>query len=404
LTRRAPLILRNRNVFLIWFGQALSQGGVRMYQIALAWWIVSSGGGGKEVGLFMVASALPALLFVKVIGRVVDRNPSRRVLVGCDLAAVLITASVAAAFHAGRLSFAGACVMGFLLALAQAFFDPALNKAVAAAAAPEDLEAAVAFQTSTQSLASFAGAMAGALLIDRIGIFGVILINAASYLVSAGANALLRLPARAAASGRGEEVDFSVWAALEETPWIKKVLVGFGCVNFFLTPILVVLPLYVKLSLGGGASLLGALEAAIWLGILAGTFGSGKLSSGGTVKGVLSLGAACMLVLGLCLLLPGLIVHRGVFLAALFGAGCALGVNNVKFVTLFQEHVRAELKGRFFALMQALLSFTFPAAFFLFGLLAELVAPPKVCLVQALGVLALSAYFLSLSKSTEAAP
>ena len=403
LNARVPLILRNRNVFLIWAGQALSQSGVRMYQIALAWWIVSTGGGGKEVGLFMVAGALPSLLFVKVIGRVVDRSPSRRVLVACDLLAVLITALAAAAFGAGRLSFAGACGLGFLLALAQAFFDPALNKAVALAAPPEDLEAAVAFQTSTQSLASFAGAMAGALLIDRIGIFGVILINSASYLVSAGANALLRLPAPQAGPGPAEEGDFSVWDALEETPWIKKVLLGFGCVIFFLTPILVVLPLYVKLTLGGSASLLGSLEAAIWLGILAGTFGSGRIPTGGTVRSVLSLGAACMLVLGVCLLLPGLIVHRGLFMAALFGAGCALGVNNVKFVTLFQEHVRAELKGRFFALMQALLSFTFPAAFFLFGLLAELMAPPQVCLIQALGVLALAAYFLYLSKSTEAA-
>ncbi|MBI5240759.1 MAG: MFS transporter [Elusimicrobia bacterium] len=403
LTPRAPLLLRNRNILLIWAGQALSQGGTRMYQIALAWWIVTTGGGGKEVGLFMVASALPALLFVKLIGKVVDRRPSRSVLIACDLAAFLITAAVAAAFHAGRLGLAGACAMGFLLALAQAFFDPALNKAVASAAAPEDLEAAVAFQSSTQSLASFAGAMAGALLIDRVGIFGVIVLNALSFLVSAGANALLDLPA-AAAAGAEEGDGFSVWAALRETPWIKKVLLGFGCVNFFLTPILVVLPLYVKISLRGSASLLGALEVAIWLGILAGTFGSDRLPARGGVKGVLGLGAACMLALGLCLLLPGLIVNRALFLAALFGAGCALGVNNVKFVTLFQERVRPELKGRFFALMQALLSFTFPAAFFLFGLLAELLAPPQVCLVQALGVLALAAYFLSLSKSTEAAP
>jgi hypothetical protein len=66
--------------------------------------------------------------------------------------------------------------------------------------------------------------------------------------------------------------------------------------------------------------------------------------------------------------------------------------------------VQPELKGRFFALMQALLSFTFPAAFFLFGLLAEVMTPPRVCLIQALGVLAISGYFLRLSQTMEVGP
>ncbi|GEM_PF-714078 len=434
---RTPLILRNRNMFLIWSGQALSQMGTRMYQIALAWWIVTTGGGGKEVGLFMVAGALPALAFVKVIGKTVDRHRSRGVLIACDLCAFATTAVVVLLFRAERLGFAGACVAGFFLALAQAFFDPALSKAVAEAAAPEDLEAAVAFQSSTQSLASFAGAMAGALLIDRIGILGVIILNALSFLVSAGANGLLDIPpavraATPAAAPAGHPIPqapdssagaASAWETLRQTPWLKKVLIGFGCVNFFLTPILVVLPLYVKITLGGTATWLGCLEAAIWLGILAGTFASRWVptgavrkeirpdgacgtsdTAGGTVPGVLRLGAACMLLLGVALVLPGVFVHGGLFGAALFCAGCAVGVNNVKFITLFQERVRPELKGRFFALMQALLSFTFPAAFFLFGLLAEIVAPPKVCLIQAFGVLALSGYFLRLSQTTEVRP
>ena len=400
LTQRAPLILRNRNMFLIWSGQVLSQIGTRMYQIALAWWIVSTGGGGKEVGLFMVAGALPALLFVKIIGRVVDHRRSRSVLIACDLGAFAVTFLVVLLFRAERLGLAGACVAGFCLALAQAFFDPALSKAVAEAAAAEDLEAAVAFQSSTQSLASFTGAMAGALLIDRIGILGVIVLNALSFLVSAGANLCLDLRSAPRPCAKPDEDTPSVWAALGDTPWLKKVLLGFGCVNFFLTPILVVLPLYVKISLGGTATWLGVLEAAIWLGILAGTFGSKRFSTD-SVPGVLRLGAACMLLLGASLILPGVFVHAGIFFVALFCAGCCVGVNNVKFVTLFQERVRPELKGRFFALMQALLSFTFPAAFFIFGLLAEIMAPPKVCLIQAFGVLALSGYFLRLSQTTE---
>lgn len=396
---RRPLLLRNRDMLLIWTGQSLSQAGTRIYQISLAWWIVSQGGGGREVGLFMAAGALPALILLGAVGRVVDRCSSRRVLVLCDLAAFLVSACAALAFHLGALGFLGACLAGLLLAAAQAFFDPALNKAVSEAVEAEDMEQAVSLQSSTQSLASFGGAVAGALLIDRLGILGCMLLNTLSFGVSAWANALLRLPGAASGprspAGEGGGL-LAGWDALEETPWLRKVLLGFGCVNFFLTPILVVLPLYAKGTLGGGASLLGWLEAAVWIGILAGTFASRYIPGGGnTVR----LGGFCMLAMAASLALPGLVVDEFLFSAALFCAGCALGVNNVKFVTLFQKRVSAGSKGSFFALMQALLTFTFPAAFLLFGLLAERLSPPGVCLVQAAGIAALSLFFFRLSRS-----
>jgi hypothetical protein len=166
-----------------------------------------------------------------------------------------------------------------------------------------------------------------------------------------------------------------------------------------MTPILVILPLYVKISLNGGASLLGALEASLWLGLLFGTLGSKFIPVGGNT---LRLGSACLLIMGVSLLTPGLIVATAPFLALLFVAGASLGINNVKFLALFQDSIAPEFKGRFFALMQALLSFTFPAAFFLFGLLADLMSPPMVCLIQGLGILGVCAYFLHLSGSAAA--
>ena len=60
--------------------------------------------------------------------------------------------------------------------------------------------------------------------------------------------------------------------------------------------------------------------------------------------------------------------------------------------------VAPEIKGRFFALMQALIGFTFPIAYFAFGALTDYIPPPKVCLLQGAGVVVLSLYFLRLAK------
>lgn len=384
---------------LIWVGQTLSQAGTRMYQIALLWWVVSAGGGGREAGLFMVMISLPALLFVKFIGRTVERAPRRRILVTCDLISGGLIAAVAIALASGTLGFAGVCAAGFCVAASQAFFEPALNKAVGELVAPEDVEEAVALQASTQSLASFGGAAAGALLIDHIGVQGVVALNVGSFLVSAVLNAMLRFPAAASApDSAGEAGAAGAWELLRETPWLKKALLGFGCANFFLTPVLVVMPLYVQRSLGGGASLLGTLEAALWLGLVLGSALSKRIA----VQNEAALAALSLGLAAACLILPGMLVGAPLLLAALLALGTAMGINNVKFVALFQETVRPEHKGRFFALMQALLSVTFPAAFFLFGLLADRLAPPRVLVVQGLGLLAVAAYFAKLA--TELAP
>ncbi len=397
---RLPLVLRDKNMAALWLGQLLSQAGTRMYQIALAWWIVTqTETPGINLGLFMGAGALPAIFLIKPIGQMIDSRRAKSLLIASDLACFAVIAGVGLSFKHALMGLPLIFVSGFMVAGLAAVFDPTLNKALAEAIPPVDMEEAIAFQSSTQSLASFGGAVAGALLIDRLGIAGVIWLNAASFLVSAGCNAFLTLrvvPAKTVAEDRAS----SAWSLLRGFPLMKRVLIGFGLINFFLTPILVVLPIYVRKTLHGSAAMLGRLEGGVWLGLLVGTFVAPWVRATNT----LALGSACVAVMGLSLGIAGIFTHPHVLLIALFFAGAALGVNNVKFLALFQEKVPAEFKGRFFALMQALLSFSYPAAFLIFGVLSDFLAPPNLFLIQGLGILALSSYFLRLAQSADKLP
>ncbi|HMM59896.1 MAG TPA: hypothetical protein PKC25_07180, partial [Candidatus Rifleibacterium sp.] len=56
-----------------------------------------------------------------------------------------------------------------------------------------------------------------------------------------------------------------------------------------------------------------------------------------------------------------------------------------------------EIKGRFFPAMQAIIGFSFPIAYLVFGYLGDLLSPDRVCLVQGVGILAVAAWFYSLS-------
>lgn len=364
-----------------------------MYQMAMIWWILSLGteSPGSLVGLFMVMAALPSLLLVKKIGRTIDRRPSQRLLITCDVLASLTVSAVALGLYEKWLTLPFAYVAGLIAACLQAFIDPTLNKAVGDVVEKEDYEGAVGLLASTQSLANFAGAVAGALLIETLGIWGTALLAAGGYAVSASATALARF--RPFTPSVTEGASAAGWEILKDYPLLKKILIGFGLINFFATPTLVVLPIYVKKTLGATASTLGQLEACLWVGLIVGTALAARITTESRIK----LGAVCVLIFGMALALPGLVTSAPVYGLALFVGTVALGVNNVKFISLFQETVAPEMKGRFFALMQAILGFSFPIAYFLFGSLTDYLSPPMVCLTQGLGTMTLAIYFSRLA-------
>lgn len=390
------LLVRNTRFLRLWVGQLLSQGGIRMYQIAIMWWILSQYGanGGKTAGLFLVMTALPSLLFVKWIGRVVDTWSSLRLLVSMDLAASTTITGLALVFHFSQPALGLILICGLLLASFQGFFDPGLNKAVPDLVDRADLDTAAAFIASTQSVASFSGAVLGGMLIDHLGIKGVLCLTALCYLVSAFCNiGILSVHSEPRSAEGGMTTG---WSVLDDFPGLKKVLMGFGMVNFFTMPTLIILTLYVKEALKGTATLLGVMEACLWAGFVAGSFAAAWVPGGRKTLGV---GTACIFMFGISLVVPGLIVNTFIYGFFLFVAGMVMGINNVKFMTLFQEIVPSAIKGRFFALMQALISFATPIAYFLFGVLGDLQGPVRSSLIQGTGVLVLASYFYHLKRS-----
>jgi MFS family permease len=368
-----------------------------MYQIALMWWILSTaGGGGREVGAFLICGALPSILLVKRIGRLIERRHGRDVLLRCYLSAFVVIGVIASALFGSFLTLHMVYAAGFLTSLLQAFIDPTLNKMLPEIVEKADLEAAIAFQSSTQSLSNFGGAVLGAVLIGALGFPGLALLNSLCYLASAVcvSAVLYERNVKTYKPDGGGPSETAGWRLLDDKPVLRRILVSFGLINFFVTPTLIVLPFYTKNSLSAGANTLGMLEASLWIGLLAGTISAKHVN---LRRGTVKLGALCVFVLGVCFMLPGLFINRYFYMLMLFTGCFALGINNVKFIALFHEAILPAKKGRFFALLQATVSFTFPVAYFLFGMLADLFSPPRICLIQGFGAALLAVYLYKLA-------
>lgn len=394
-------LFKYREFLKLWLGQVTSQAGNKVYLIAMSWWIIENNpeNGGFLLGCFMIAGVLPAMLFFKFMGKTVDANPTRKMLVCCDLITSTLLASLGWLLIANKLNFSYALLFGFAIATVEGFFNPTVSKAVPELVNNEaDLESAVAYQSSTQYMASFGGAMLGAGLINLVGIPNLVALTCLNFFISAMIEITIKFPNEVEAASGADAVDSA--AGEQALNWKKhsfllQMLIGFGLVNLFATPDLLIMPVYVQRALHAKADVLALVEAAIWMGILAGTFLASYIKSDG--KTVL-LGVICMLVSSVAHVFPGLIVDFKVFAASLFISGLTVGLNNVKFVTMFQKIVPQEVKGSFFARMQAIISFTFPIAYLSFGFLSDVIKTPHLCLIQSVGIFFTALWFARLIK------
>ncbi|MFB7663565.1 hypothetical protein ACFC1R_06380 [Kitasatospora sp. NPDC056138] len=148
----------------------------------------------------------------------------------------------------------------------------------------------------------------------------------------------------------------------------------------------VVMPLYTRSVLHADGSTVAALEAALGVGTLAGSFTGGRLPGSPT-----AVGAGCLTLMAAALGLPGLLAAQAAAVGAMAVAGWCVGVIGVRFVALFQRLVPAGDKPGFFAVMQALLGATFPLSSLLFGILGDQLSPRSLCLVQAVGLVPVAA-------------
>jgi len=221
------------------------------------------------------------------------------------------------------------------------------------------------------------------MLLASVGFQGAIAVNALTYLISVVCLLLARFEA---APGGASGERGGTWAFLATLPGVKPVMLVFAGVNFFSTPTVLVLPLYTKSVLGAGAGALALLESAVWLGLIAGALLAPRIPVRGSMT---SFGAVCVALFGVFLAVPGFVVSLPVYVVALALSGFFLGVCNVKFMTLFQQVVPAAAKGRFFAALTAVLSFTYPVAFLSFGVFGDLLGAQVLVVAQGVGLLAL---------------
>ncbi len=189
------VLATHRNFRLFWVGQTLSLIGSWMQTMALGWLSLQLSNSAFVVGLVASIGALPVVLFSMHAGALVDRADRLKVV------RITQTVFLVQAVALWLLTWTGHATIGVLIALAfvqgvaSAIEVPARQSMIIQLVGRDDLQPAIALNSSGFNLARIVGPALGGLIIHRFGIAWCFGLNALSFVAVLWGLFLIRLPA-----------------------------------------------------------------------------------------------------------------------------------------------------------------------------------------------------------------
>ena len=361
-------LLRNGPFARLWTGSTVSAFGDSLTWVALVWLVYSRSGSPRQVSVLVVVATAPVFLGGFLMGAALDRFERRRFLALVNSVLGGAVVSVPLVTVVGGVSsihlFAVAGLYGFLK-MANWAGVPSIVPALVSD--PDDLATANAMESVSFGLADIAGPATAGVLIAVLGATRVLGIDAATYLVFV--IALLSLPRQSVPDRDPYERGLGLRPAfrfLKSDRAVFATTVMFMSANVGEGMTVVLIPVYAREVLGGGAGTYGLLLSSFALAATAGAALVGAVAwrrpLGRSIAGAQALFGMGYLPL---VTLPGLAPAA----CALALAGALGSPLTIWAQTLRMQRIPDEMRGRVFGLLRTLMQSTPPIGGALAGLL-----------------------------------
>lgn len=341
---RYRAVLGHRAYRRLWLAAVVSRAGDTLNFVALPLFVYAATHSPTAVSVLVIAEIAGAIGGALLAGPFVDHLPPRRLLIAADLVRVVAAGSIAVV-----PTVAGAVAAALVLAVATAVFSPASNALVPRLVEHDDLTTANGLQWTAGVVLQLVLAPVAGVLVAVASARVPFAVNAASFAVSA--LILRRLPLQkgleAHASGLGQVP--AALRAFRRAPLMRALVLMQALAALAVGATSALLVVLARQAFGLSAAGYGLWLAAIGAGALAGPLLMAAVrrynprtvvpaayairGGGDTLLGVISNGAG------------------GAGILAVYGLNTSSGM--VAFQTLVQQGVRADLRGRAFALLDA---------------------------------------------------
>jgi DHA3 family macrolide efflux protein-like MFS transporter len=346
-------------------------------------------GSAALMALIIGLNYIPTIVLQPIAGAIVDRIQKKRVMVLCDIGrGVVVVVTVASLFL-------GWATPGLLIAITMLNSTlESLRMPAGVAFTPTILSSELytpgtALNSTLSRISEVVGLLAAGAVVALIGMEGALLIDAATFFLSALIIAFIR------ASETIEKKDIQlrdVWGGLKDGfvyLWPQKLLVAMlmtgMMMNFVMVPLNVFATAYVVDFLKAGAEVLSLIEVVLVGGMALGSFITPKLTRIPRIRLFIVSGMLSSVGLASFWIIPEIgtdAARYATLFAVVFLMGVGIGVQNVIFSSSFLKIVPKEYLGRIGGISNALLCLVMPLGSFICSGAAAFVSVPLVLLIS----------------------
>ncbi len=384
--------LRHRNLRLFFAGQGVSLVGTWMQHVAISWLVYELTGSALALGLIGFANQFPIFIVAPFAGALGDRWSRYRMVVMAQIAAMMQAVVLAAlvltgavqVWHLVALSAVAGLISGVDIPVRQALL-------VRLVKGQEDLPNAIALNSSMFNSARLVGPAVAGVLIGWVGEGPVFVVNAVSYLCVLGALAAIRLEGKPAepAGPVLQNIAQGFAYAFRFVP-IRDLLTLLTLVSLVGVPYVVLLPVFARDILGGGASTLGLLTSCAGFGAVIGAL---SLASRNTVVGLGRVIVRGSTLFGVTLVAFAFSEILWLSCVLLVASGFAVMVVTASINTMLQTLVEEDMRGRVMSLYTVAFIGMSPIGSLAGGAIAGRVGAPLAVAFGGLACLALALWF-----------
>lgn len=252
---------RDRNFLTLWSGQALSQFGAQITELALPVLAVLLLNATEfEIGVLNAAGVLAFLVVGLPAGAWIDRMRKRRVMIAADLVRAIALATLPVLALLDVLQVWHMVAVALVMGVATVFFDVSYQSIIPSLVRSNQIAEANGKLESTQQLAGLAGPAIGGWLVGILAAPFAILITVGTYVASFFALLFTRDHEPRRAPEDHEPLVKEIGEGLRwvfGNPLLRRIVGTTGTANFFGTFAGTLYPIFVLRTLGLGPEVLG---------------------------------------------------------------------------------------------------------------------------------------------------
>ncbi len=401
---RAFEALRYREYRLLFYGQVFVSMGTWMDEVTRGWLIYELTNSAVQLGLVRGVQAIPFLLLSPVAGSVADRYSRKTQMIAAQVLNGLVYAATALLIFTGQIKPWHVYVTAFLMAVSQAFQQPARGSMMADAVPLSYLTNAIGLNAIVNNVSRSIGPALAGVVIAVFGTGGAYSVQAVFFLLATVWTGQLHLVRHAWGSyenraAHEESFGQSIiegWKFSWRNEAVRTGLLAVMFVSLLIAPFATLLPVFARDILRVGASGQGLLVTAMGIGALCSAF---LIASAGErlPRGMLMLGSVALYGFILVIFAASSWFQLSVVMMGI--AGLCHVHSHALVQTVIQSYSPSELRGRTLAIFY-MSRVVMMAGSILVGLLSSLLgARWAVASMGAVGALSMIMIYVALPRA-----